>query len=212
MWRKSVPILDLVSIGLGGGTIIRIKDNGDFTIGPDSVGYRLPEKALIFGGDTLTATDVAVALGKAELGDLSKVAHLDRTLLERVYAKMVEMVEEAIDKMKTSADPIPVILVGGGSILLPTELEGASEVIRPEHSGVANAIGSAISQVSGQIEKIYLLDEVGRENALEAAKEEAVTAGANKDSLVIVDIEDVPLAYLPGNATRIRVKAAGELR
>jgi len=70
--------------------------------------------------------------------------------------------------------------------------------------------------VSGQIEKIYLLDEVGRENALEAAKEEAkeeaVTAGANKDSLVIVDIEDVPLAYLPGNATRIRVKAAGELR
>src|SRR5690606_38214681 len=187
-----------------------------FTIGPDSVGYRLPEKALIFGGDTLTATDVAVALGKAELGDPAKVAHLDRALLERVYAKMVEMVEEAIDKMKTSADPIPVILVGGGSILLPTELEGASEVIRPEHSGVANAIGSAISQVSGQIEKIYLLDEVGRENALEAAKEEAkeeaVTAGANKDSLVIVDIEDVPLAYLPGNATRIRVKAAGELR
>lgn len=214
--RTNFRMPDLVSIGLGGGTIIRIKDNGDFTIGPDSVGYRLPEKALIFGGDTLTATDVAVALGKAELGDPAKVAHLDRALLERVYAKMVEMVEEAIDKMKTSADPIPVILVGGGSILLPTELEGASEVIRPEHSGVANAIGSAISQVSGQIEKIYLLDEVGRENALEAAKEEAkeeaVTAGANKDSLVIVDIEDVPLAYLPGNATRIRVKAAGELR
>lgn len=214
--RTNFRMPDLVSIGLGGGTIIRIKDNGDFTIGPDSVGYRLPEKALIFGGDTLTATDVAVALGKAELGDPAKVAHLDRALLERVYAKMVEMVEEAIDKMKTSADPIPVILVGGGSILLPTELEGASEVIRPEHSGVANAIGSAISQVSGQIEKIYLLDEVGRDNALEAAKEEAkeeaVTAGANKDSLVIVDIEDVPLAYLPGNATRIRVKAAGELR
>ncbi|MEK4495993.1 hydantoinase/oxoprolinase family protein [Ureibacillus sp. FSL W8-0352] len=214
--RTNFRMPDLVSIGLGGGTIIRMKDNGDFTIGPDSVGYRLPEKALIFGGDTLTATDVAVALGKAELGDPAKVAHLDRALLERVYAKMVEMVEEAIDKMKTSADPIPVILVGGGSILLPTELEGASEVIRPEHSGVANAIGSAISQVSGQIEKIYLLDEVGRENALEAAKEEAkeeaVTAGANKDSLVIVDIEDVPLAYLPGNATRIRVKVAGELR
>lgn len=214
--RTNFRMPDLVSIGLGGGTIIRMKDNGDFTIGPDSVGYRLPEKALIFGGDTLTATDVAVALGKAELGDPAKVAHLDRALLERVYAKMVEMVEEAIDKMKTSADPIPVILVGGGSILLPTELEGASEVIRPEHSGVANAIGSAISQVSGQIEKIYLLDEVGRENALEVAKEEAkeeaVTAGANKDSLVIVDIEDVPLAYLPGNATRIRVKVAGELR
>lgn len=89
-------------------------------------------------------------------------------------------------------------------------------MIRPEHSGVANAIGSAISQVSGQIEKIYLLDEVGRENALEQAKEEAkaeaVNAGADKDSLVIVDIEDVPLAYLPGNATRVRVKASGALQ
>ncbi|NRG45042.1 hydantoinase/oxoprolinase family protein [Bacillus sp. CRN 9] len=213
--RTNFRMPDLISIGLGGGTIIRISDEGSFTIGPDSVGYRLPEKSLIFGGDTLTTTDVVVALGKAELGDPSKVAHLDKALLEKVYNGMVELVEEAIDKMKTSADPVPVILVGGGSILLPGELKGASEVIRPQHSGVANAIGSAISQVSGQIEKIYVLDEIGREAAIELAKEqaknEAVNAGANPDSLVIVDIEDVPLAYLPGNATRIRVKAAGEL-
>eukprot|EP00130_Batrachochytrium_dendrobatidis_P008584 XP_006683459.1 hypothetical protein BATDEDRAFT_93221 [Batrachochytrium dendrobatidis JAM81] len=213
--RTNFRMPDLISIGLGGGTIVRLQENGEFTIGPDSVGYRLPEKAMIFGGDTLTTTDVAVALGKVELGDPSKVAHLNRELLTLVYLKMVELVEEAIDKMKTSADPTPVILVGGGSILLPTELKGASQVIRPEHSGVANAIGSAISQVSGQIEKIYLLDEIGREKALETAKAEAmaeaINAGADPDSLVIVDIEDVPLAYLPGGATRVRVKAAGEL-
>jgi N-methylhydantoinase A/oxoprolinase/acetone carboxylase beta subunit len=41
--------------------------------------------------------------------------------------------------------------------------------------------------------------------------EEAITAGADRDQLEIVDIEDVPLAYLPGNARRIRVKAAGVL-
>lgn len=213
--RTNFRMPDLVSIGLGGGTIVRLQENGKFTIGPDSVGYRLSEKALIFGGDTITTTDVAVALGKVELGDPSKVRHLDKALLERVYVRMVEMVEEAVDRMKTSADPTPVILVGGGSILFPTELKGASVVLRPEHSGVANAIGSAISQVSGQIEKIYLLDEVGRENAIQQAKEEAkaeaINAGADPDSLVIVDIEDVPLAYLPGNATRVRAKAAGEL-
>lgn len=213
--RTNFRMPDLVSIGLGGGTIIRFRENGDFTIGPDSVGYRLPEKSLIFGGDTLTTTDVAVALGKVDLGDASKVAHLDQELLNKVYSKMVELVEDAIDKMKTSALPVPVILVGGGSVLLPEQLKGASDVIRPEHSGVANAIGSAISQVSGQVEKIYVLDEIGRENALELAKSqamsEAIQAGADPDSLVIVDVEDVPLAYLPGNATRIRVKAAGEL-
>src|SRR5690606_24010583 len=113
--RTNFRMPDLVSIGLGGGTIIHIREDGSFTIGPDSVGYQLPQKGLVFGGDTLTATDVAVALGKATLGDASKVAHLDRALLEKVYAKMIEMVEEAIDKMKTSAEPVPVILVGGGS-------------------------------------------------------------------------------------------------
>jgi hypothetical protein len=35
--------------------------------------------------------------------------------------------------------------------------------------------------------------------------------GAVADSIEIVDVEEVPLAYLPGNATRIRVKAVGTL-
>ncbi len=41
--RTNFRMPDLISIGLGGGTIIRIEENGEFTIGPDSVGYRLPE-------------------------------------------------------------------------------------------------------------------------------------------------------------------------
>lgn len=213
--RTNFRMPDLVSVGLGGGTIIRIQNNGEFTVGPDSVGYQLTEKALVFGGDTLTSTDVVVALGKANIGDPSKVQHLDQDLLAKVFKEMVSMVEVAIDKMKTSAESVPVILVGGGSILLPTSLEGASEVIQPENHGVANAIGSAISQVSGQVERVFSLDELGREKTLELAKnmaiDEAVTAGADKESCEIVDIEDVPLAYLPGNATRVRVKAAGSL-
>lgn len=213
--RTNFRMPDLVSVGLGGGTIVRIKDNGEFTIGPDSVGYRLTEKALVFGGDTLTTTDVVVALGKAEIGDPKKVRHLDRALLETVYEEMTSMVELAIDRMKTSADPVPVILVGGGSILVPEALEGASEVIRPKNHGVANAIGSAIAQVSGQVERVFSLDELGREKTLELAKQmaidEAIEAGADPDRCEIVDIEDVPLAYLPGNATRVRVKAAGDL-
>lgn len=213
--RTNFRMPDLVSIGLGGGTIIRLKDDESFTIGPDSVGYKLLEQGLIFGGDTLTATDIVVALGKFEIGDPTKVMHLDKKLLEKIYSKMVEEVEIAIDKMKTSVKPVPIILVGGGSILLPNNLKGASEVIRPENFGVANAIGVAIAQVSGQIERVFSLDELGREKTLELAKsiaiQEAIKAGADSNGIKIVDIEDVPLAYLPGNATRIRVKAAGTL-
>jgi N-methylhydantoinase A/oxoprolinase/acetone carboxylase beta subunit len=43
------------------------------------------------------------------------------------------------------------------------------------------------------------------------ASERARAAGAAADTIKIVDIEEVPLAYLPGSATRIRVKAVGDL-
>ncbi|MED4018313.1 hydantoinase/oxoprolinase family protein [Sutcliffiella cohnii] len=213
--RTNFRMPDITAIGLGGGTIVRIAEDESFQIGPDSVGHKLPQKSLIFGGDTLTTTDVAVALGIVELGDPSKVAHLNKELLQKIYDRMIEMVEETIDKMKTSQEPIPVILVGGGSVLFPGELQGASEVIKPTNAGVANAIGSAISQVSGQIEKIFSVDELGREKTMELAKElarqEAIKAGADPEQIYIVDFEDVPLAYLPGNATKIRAKAAGPL-
>jgi hypothetical protein len=47
--------------------------------------------------------------------------------------------------------------------------------------------------------------------AKKIAIDEAIKAGANPETIEIVDMEDVPLAYLPGNASRVRVKAAGVL-
>ncbi|OBZ11999.1 hydantoinase subunit beta [Bacillus sp. FJAT-27264] len=212
--RTNFRMPDLLSFGLGGGT--RIRGEGDtLTVGPDSVGYLLPEKGLVFGGTDLTATDIAVAKGLTELGDRGKLGSLSSQLVESAYATMIDLVEEAIDKMKTTSDDIPAIVVGGGSIILPDQLTGVSEVIRPLHFEVANAIGVTIAEVSGQVEKIYSLEEWGRDQALEEAKRlaagEAEAAGASADSVEIVDIEEVPLAYLPGNAVRIRVKAVGQL-
>lgn len=128
---------------------------------------------------------------------------------------MQEMVNEAIDKMKTSKDPQPLVLVGGGSIIIGNEIHGVSEIIRPNNFGVANALGAAIAQVSGEVDRIYSLSEMSREAALNDAKQrainEAIKAGANPDTIEIVYVEDIPLAYLPGNAVKIRVKAAGSL-
>ena len=89
-------------------------------------------------------------------------------------------------------------------------------MLKPNNFGEANAVGSAISQASGQIERVFSLDKLGRAETLEVAKglatEEAIKAGADPDSIQIVEVEDVPLAYLPGNATRVRVKAVGDLK
>ena len=48
--------------------------------------------------------------------------------------------------MKTSPEDITVLLVGGGSIIAPDELEGVKEIIRPPFFGVANAVGAAMAK------------------------------------------------------------------
>ncbi len=214
--RTNFRMPDIISIGLGGGTIIR-EDNGEIKIGPDSVGYKLTEKALVFGGDTLTATDIAVRLGMTDIGNASLVKHLEEDFAKDALQKMMKLIEEGIDHMKISAQPVPVVLVGGGGIIVSNELKGVSEVIKPENYPVANAIGSAIAQVSGTFEKLFTLNSsFTRDCALEQAKNEAtslaVRAGADKKTVEIVDVEDVPLAYHPGKATRIKIKAAGDLK
>jgi len=211
--RTNFRMPDVFSFGLGGGSLVR--DEGGLTIGPDSVGYELTRRALIFGGEDLTATDVAVAAGLAEIGDGERARSLDRGLVERAVRLIETEISEAVDRMKTSAGEIPVVVVGGGSILLGDSLPGASELVKPEHFAVANAIGAAIAQIGGEVDRVFSLDQLPREEALERAKaeatEKAVAAGASPGTVHIVDVEEVPLAYLPSNATRIHVKAVGEL-
>ena len=93
--------------------------------------------------------------------------------------------------------------------------ELAAQEINAE-GGVANAIGSAISKVSGTYEKLINYDELPREQALAQAKadavELAVEAGAIRETVEIIEVEDVPLAYYPGNTSRVKIKAAGDLR
>ncbi len=211
--RTNFRMPDVFSFGLGGGSLVR--DNGELTIGPDSVGYELTERALVFGGDELTTTDIAVAARLAEIGDPDRVASLDGGLVERAVQLIEASIAESVDRMKTSADDIPVVVVGGGSILLGERLAGASEVVKPEHFAVANAIGAAIAQIGGEVDRVFSLESMPREEALQQAKDEAtekaVAAGASAGTVHIVDVEEVPLAYLPSNATRIHVKAVGEL-
>lgn len=202
---------DLLSIGLGGGSIVR---DQPVRVGPDSVGYRLTEQALVFGGDTLTATDAAVAAGIAAIGDPEKAAAVPRATAEAVLAAAREKLEDAIDRMKTEAGDVKLIAVGGGAFLVPDKLAGVSEVIRVPHGDCANAVGAAIAQIGGETDQVYR--DLTREAAIAAAEaqaiERAVAAGADRATLQNVDVEDMPLAYLPGNALRVRVRVAGDLR
>ncbi len=201
---------DLLSIGLGGGSIVKREP---LAVGPHSVGYRLRAAALVFGGTTVTATDAAVAAGIVQIGDTARVADLPRALAEAVLGVAREKLEEAIDRMKTEAGDTPLIAVGGGAFLVPDRLAGVSRVIRVPHGDCANAVGAAVAQISGETDQIYR--DMTRAEAIAAAETQAVArakaAGADPATIQTIEIEDMPLAYLPGNALRVRVRVAGEM-
>jgi len=217
--RTNFRMPDIVSVGCAGGSIVTVADGRVVSVGPRSVGYRLVEDGISWGGDILTATDVALGLGRMKIEDArvnpGKVAHMFGHLLTEAYTMMVRTIEDAIDRVKTSAEPSPVITVGGGSLMLPDKLAGASEVYRPEGAQYANAVGAATALVGAVVDKAYSYEHTSRQNALEdaarEAKSRAVEAGARTETVEVVDVEEIAMPYLPGNAVRVRVKAVGRL-
>jgi N-methylhydantoinase A/oxoprolinase/acetone carboxylase beta subunit len=211
--RTNFRMPDLVTIALGGGT--EISDGADGArIGPHSVGYLIQRDALVFGGSVPTLTDSAVAAGRAALGEPRRTVRY-RQLLTEALARADVMLADAIDRMKTSKDDRALIAVGGGSILVPDQIPGINKVVRPEHFDAANAVGAAIASVSGQVDRIFHLGPAGRQGVLDEAcdeaREHAVAAGADPRTVQIVEMEEIPLAYLNSPAIRVRVKAAGAL-
>ena len=210
--RTNFRMPDVLSIPLGGGSLVR---TSPLVIGPESVAMRLMDESLVFGGSVMTTTDVAVAADMANIGQKSLVSKISRADVNEALKVMHEMAEGAIDRLKFNSDDIPVVLVGGGHFLIDDQITGSSEVIRPKNGEIANAIGAAIAQIGGQAESIFSLSQMSREEAISSATKEATTravsAGADPESISIVDIEEIPLTYLPSNAIRIRVKVVGNI-
>ncbi|MCW3002088.1 MAG: Hydantoinase/oxoprolinase [Conexibacter sp.] len=214
--RTNFRMPDVVALPIGGGTVVApAEGDGPVRLGPESAGSDLGRSALIFGGSTATLTDAAVLAGRVTLGD-RRPPKAHHNALTRALDRSDAMLAEAVDRAKHFRGDQPLIVVGGAGFLVPDHIPGVGEVHRPPHHEVANAIGAAIAQVSGQVDRIMHFDVAGRaaaiQGACDAARAQAIRAGADPDRTEIVEIEDVPLAYLSDPAVRIRAKAVGPLR
>lgn len=214
--RTNFRMPDLISIGLGGGTIVRSTPDGAVSVGPDSVGYRVVTEALITGGSTLTLSDVSTRAGRLRgFGDATRVADVGQGVVDAALAWVDEQVQLLCERMKASRSTLPLIAVGGGSHLVPDDVPGVDAVVRPAHHAVANAFGAAIAEASGGVDRVYRYEAMGREACLEDAKrlavEAAVRSGADPSKVRITAVAEVPMTYLPGQGCRVQVKAAGPL-
>jgi N-methylhydantoinase A/oxoprolinase/acetone carboxylase beta subunit len=208
--RTNFSMPDVISFGLGGGSII---DSEKPSVGPQSVGHELTNKAKVFGGDVLTASDVAVSYGRCNIGT-TQAPEINNK--KDIIDLMDQMVEDKVARARTSSEKIPVIAVGGGSVMLDNKIDGLN-VIKPPHNDLANAVGAAIAQVSGQVSKVILIDDkIDRESAIKQVTDEAtklaVDRNADPNTINVLAVSDMPLSYLPGNNLLINVTVVGDLK
>lgn len=208
--RTNFSMPDVISVGLGGGSLVDLKAK---TVGPRSVGRELIQKGIIFGGDTLTASDIVVAAGRAEMGSHPppRIAGVEE------YVRVIDqIIGDAVARARTNGEAMPVLAVGGGSVLMADEVDGLP-VIRPPHFDLANAVGAAIAQISGEVSRIVpvsagLTREEAIDQVTEEARQQAIARGAEPGSITILSKSDVPLSYLPGNNLSISVTVVGDLK
>ncbi|KAI9738151.1 MAG: hypothetical protein M1818_005580 [Claussenomyces sp. TS43310] len=206
--RTNFTIPDVHSIALGGGSIVRVNEAGWTSIGPDSVGSELDVESIAFGGQTLTATDLAFSNNMTELLVQDNIRSAGQREIQRI-------VEEAIDLVKTRQGDATVILVGGGSIIINEHIAGVGDIIRPANFEVANAVGAAIGKISGVVDKVVVPGTRTIDQEIEIAKtlatERCIAAGGDIATVEIVEIEVVPVSYTTNGATKIAVRVVGDL-
>ncbi|MCC3646788.1 hydantoinase/oxoprolinase family protein [Cytobacillus oceanisediminis] len=224
--KTNVRCPDLLSIALGGGTIIKSLQDNVTGLGPESVGYNLVKLGKSFGGPILTVHDIAVATGrlssKLDIFDTNYVTHpgvienLSSALVKEANARIKERVEIAIDQMKTESGLIPAIFIGGGALAVPQQdIEGTTEVILPNHFEVGGAIGTTIAEIGASAEMAVDLAVENRNEAIDRvvaqAKMNVQNAGAIAGTEEIIDVEEIPFAYMPGKKQKVRVRVKGKV-
>ena len=185
------------------------------SVGPESVGFRLTEEALVFGGRQLTLTDIAVAAGHAEIGDRNLVRHIDATIIARVDDHLRVRLARLLENYDRLDRRLPIILVGGGAPLILNLLRDLGRTIEsPADAAVANAYGAAMAQVGGEADLTFP-SSIPRKEALARAEAEAhrraEEAGALRGTIRTVELEDAALTYLASEALKVHARAVGDI-
>ena len=181
--RTNFRMPDVISIGLGGGSYVTHKGN-KVKIGPASSGNNIANEALVFADQeikiddrSITATDIAVAAGIAQVGNIENVNSIPKATVEDGITALHQMVTDCLDRMRFYGQDLPLILVGGGSILIDKKhkFSGVSSIIRPEHFEVANAVGAALSEVTSTVDDTLNLEEFVNKTELDEKIKNAIS-------------------------------------
>jgi len=157
-----VPMLDIHTVGAGGGSIARIDAGGSLRVGPESAGS-FPGPACYGAGEHATVTDAHVVLGRIAADqlvggemrlDVDRAARAvsavaDAAHIIRVANSNMERAIRAVS-IERGEDPreFPLIAFGGGGGLHACEIAeelGITTVIVPAMAGALSALGMLLA-------------------------------------------------------------------
>jgi N-methylhydantoinase A/oxoprolinase/acetone carboxylase beta subunit len=169
-----VPMLDISTIGAGGGSIAYVDEGGAFRVGPRSAGARPGPAAYGFGGTEATVTDAHVVLGRLQAdrflgGGMALDADAATAAVRAVGDRLGLSLHDAatgilriIDSAMANAiraltvqrglDPRAMTLVafGGAGPLHAVEVArmlGVRDVLIPPYPGICAAIGLLVTDI-----------------------------------------------------------------
>lgn len=211
-YQAMIPMVDVDTIGAGGGSIAYVDSGGIFRVGPRSAGAMPGPAAYNQGGTEPTATDAIIALGwlRPELflgGKKDLRVDLARKAVETKIAKPLKLsTEEAalgifkvlvhsmVDAIEQSSvrkgfDPREFALVaeGGGGPLFSSHIApevGVKHVLVPNYPGITAALGLLTTDMVYEYTKTsYVMCSELESNAKAAATLEKQFAALEKEAM-----------------------------
>lgn len=179
----AIPVLDIHTVGAGGGSIARLDAGGALKVGPESAGAVPGPACYGRGGDALTVTDAHVWLGRLPAERfLGGTARLDRDVIKPALARIadglgtsLEAAAEGVVAVADSAmeralrvisvergyDPKDFCLVsfGGAGGLHAAELAsriGVASALAPPDPGLLSAYGMLVAPVAREASRTVL--------------------------------------------------------
>jgi N-methylhydantoinase A/oxoprolinase/acetone carboxylase beta subunit len=179
----SVPMIEIHTVGAGGGSIARVDAGGALVVGPQSAGAD-PGPACYGKGDQITVTDANLALGRLRPEHfLGGRLTLDRQRAERLMADLASQIGASVEEaalgiirvvnanmerairaisLERGYDPRQFTLVpfGGAGPMHSCELAqelGIPRVMVPTHPGILSALGVAIADIVKDYSRTVML-------------------------------------------------------
>ncbi len=214
-WPVGRPMIDITTIGAGGGSIARVSAEGALTVGPHSAGAVPGPVCYGKGGTDPTVTDAHLVLGhlppylldgsfrldiEAARGAISRkvaeplgmsIAEAARGIISIVDHNMMGAIR--VVSVERGHDPRDFVLVPfggagplhGGSL---ARLMGIGTFLIPQAPGVLSALGLLVSNLRAEFTRTSLQ----RAGAVDLARLSAVFAGLNAEAVAWLDQEAVP--------------------